>query len=39
MKREIAEISSELTGKLLQREIRPEDHRELIDSFLRDLDG
>ena len=38
MKREIADVSAELTGKLLKREIRPEDHRELIDSFLQDLD-
>ena len=29
---------SALTGKLLQREINEEDHRELIDSFLKDLD-
>ena len=39
MKREIADVSAQLTGKLLEREIRPEDHRELIDSFLQELDG
>ena len=39
MKREIADISAQLTGKLLEREITPEDHRELIDSFLQELDG
>ncbi len=38
MKREIADVSARLTGKLLQREIREEDHRALIDSFLQDLD-
>ena len=39
MKHEIADVSALLTGKLLEREIRPEDHRELIDSFLQELDG
>ena len=39
MKREIADISAQLTGKLLEREMKPEDHRELIDSFLQELDG
>ena len=39
MKREIADVSVRLTGKLLERELKPEDHRELIDSFLQELDG
>ena len=38
MKHEIADVSAQLTGKLLQREINEEDHRRLIDSFLNDLD-
>ena len=38
MKHEIADVSARLTGKLLQREINEEDHRNLIDSFLNDLD-
>ena len=38
MKHEIADVSTQLTGKLLQREINEEDHRKLIDSFLQDLD-
>ena len=38
MKREIADVSAQLTGKLLQREINEEDHRALIDDFLKDLD-
>ncbi len=38
MKHEIADVSTQLTGKLLQREINEEDHRKLIDSFLHDLD-
>ena len=37
MKREIADVSTQLTGKLLQREINEEDHKKLIDSFLNDL--
>ena len=37
MKREIADVSAQLTGKLLQREINEEDHKKLIDSFLSDL--
>ena len=37
MKREIADVSTRLTGKLLEREIRPEDHRALIDSFLQEI--
>ncbi|MCR5565627.1 MAG: F0F1 ATP synthase subunit B, partial [Clostridiales bacterium] len=39
MKHEIANVSAQLTGKLLQREINEEDHRNLIDSFLSDLDN
>lgn len=39
MKREIADVSVQLTGKLLEREVKPEDQRELIDSFLQELDG
>ena len=38
MKHEIADVSTQLTGKLLQREINEEDHRKLIDSFLNELD-
>ena len=38
MKHEIANVSTQLTGKLLQREINEEDHRSLIDSFLNDLE-
>ena len=38
MKHEIANVSAQLTGKLLQREINEEDHRKLIDSFLNDLE-
>ena len=38
MKHEIANVSTQLTGKLLGREINEEDHRNLIDSFLNDLD-
>ena len=38
MKHEIAAVSTQLTGKLLEREINEEDHRKLIDSFLNDLD-
>ena len=37
MKREIADVSTRLTGKLLQREINEEDHRNLIDSFLQEI--
>ena len=37
MKREIADVSTQLTGKLLQREINEEDHRALIDSFLQEI--
>ena len=37
MKHEIAEVSTQLTGKLLQREINEDDHKKRIDSFLSDL--
>ena len=37
IKREIADVSAQLTGKLLQREINEEDHRALIDSFLQEI--
>ena len=38
MKREIADVSTRLTGKLLEREINDADHRRLIDSFLQEID-
>ena len=37
IKREIADVSAQLTGKLLQREINEEDHRALTDSFLQEI--
>ena len=37
MRREIADVSTQLTGKLLGREINEKDHRTLIDSFLQEL--
>ena len=37
IKREIVEVSSLLTEKLLEREIRSEDHRRMIDEFIEDL--
>ena len=37
IRKEIADVSTQLTEKLLEREIRPEDHRGLIDSFLQEL--
>ena len=37
IKREIADVSTQLTGKLLQREINENDHKNLIDSFLNEL--
>lgn len=39
IRKEIVDVSAQLTGKLLEREIKPEDHREMIDSFLQELDG
>ena len=39
MRREIADVSAQLTGKLLEREINKEDHRALIDSFLQEIDS
>lgn len=37
IKREIADVSVLLTEKLLDREIRDDDHRELIDSFIETM--
>lgn len=37
IRHEIAEVSAQLTGKLLAREINADDHRELIDSFLQNM--
>ncbi len=37
IRKEIANVSTQLTGKLLQREITEEDHRNLIDSFLQEI--
>ena len=37
IKREIVEVSEALTEKLLEREIKVEDHRALVDSFLTQI--
>ncbi|MDO5436182.1 MAG: F0F1 ATP synthase subunit B [Clostridia bacterium] len=37
IRHEIAEVSAQLTGKLLEREINADDHRGLIDSFLQNM--
>lgn len=37
VRRQIADVSAELAGQMLGREIREEDHRELIDSFLQEI--
>ena len=37
IRRQIADVSTELAGQMLRREIRTEDHRELIDSFLQEM--
>ena len=37
IRREIVEISTELAGKILEREVKADDHRALIHSFLEDM--
>ncbi len=37
IKKEIVEVSTALANKLLEREINPEDHRGLIDSFIEKI--
>lgn len=37
VRRQIADVSAALTEQMLQREIRKEDHRKLIDSFLQEM--
>ena len=37
IRREIVDLSTELAGKMLEREVKAEDHRRLIDSFLDDI--
>ncbi len=37
IKKEIVEVSEALTEKLLEREINTQDHRKLIDSFIKDI--
>ena len=37
IKREIVEVSGALTEKMLEREVKTEDHRALIDSFLNEI--
>ena len=37
IKKEIVEVSTALAGKLLEREINAEDHRDLIDSFIEKI--
>jgi len=38
IKREIVELSGALTEKMLEREIHTEDHRSLIDSFIKEIE-
>lgn len=37
IRRQIADVSTALTEQMLRREIRTEDHQELIDSFLQEM--
>ncbi len=37
IKREIADVSARLSEKLLEREIKMDDHRKLIDSFINEI--
>ena len=37
IKENIVDISSRLAGKMLEREINPDDHRRLIDSFIEEI--
>ncbi len=37
IKKEIADVSTLLSEKMLEREIKPDDHRKLIDSFINEI--
>lgn len=37
IKREIVDVSTALTSKLLEREINPQDHKQIIDSFIDEI--
>lgn len=37
IRRQIADVSTELAEQMLKREVRTEDHRDLIDSFLQEM--
>ena len=39
LKQEVADLSLELTEKMLKREVHADDHRELIDSFIDEIGG
>ena len=39
IKREIVNVSAEIAEKMLEREINAEDHKTLIDSFIKDLES
>ncbi len=39
LQQEVANLSLELTEKMLKREVRADDHRELIDSFIDEIGG
>jgi F-type H+-transporting ATPase subunit b len=38
MKREIVDLSAELAGKILDREVKAQDHSDLVDAFISELD-
>ena len=37
MKKEIVDVSSAIAEKMLEREVKAEDHRDLIDSFINEM--
>ncbi|HEY2666838.1 MAG TPA: F0F1 ATP synthase subunit B [Actinomycetota bacterium] len=39
LQRQLAAWSAEIAGKIVQREINPETHRDLVEAFIRDIQG
>ena len=39
IKDEISGIAADIAGAVIQREVSPEEHSEIVDAFIRDLDA
>lgn len=39
LQRQLAQWSADIAGRIIQKELNPDTHRDLVESFIRDVDG